>query len=475
MADAPLWTAEELVAATGGTLHGTVNAVLNGVSIDSRNLSAGDIFVAIKGDVHDGHKFVPNALKAGAGVAVVSQVTDEMRAAGALLHVKDDPLCGLEGMGRAARARTDAQIIAVTGSVGKTSTKEMLRVALSASGHTHASAASFNNHWGVPLTLARMRREAAFGVFEIGMNHAGEITPLAAMVRPHIAIITTIAASHLGHFKSLDEIADAKAEIFTGLAAGGHAVISRDTPYFEKLAAAAKACGVRNVVSFGKSPDADVRIERAALHAECCCVTADVMGEKLIYKLGVPGEHMAVNSLAVLAAAKLAGADLARAALALAVAEPAKGRGVRSRLAMPGGELLLIDESYNANPASVSAALALFAASKPGKGGRRIAVLGDMLELGEQGPRLHAELLEAMDAAKVDVLYAAGPLMANLWERVPAARRGVHAATSEGLRDALLAGLRAGDVVMVKGSLGSRMGPLVEAIKAAHPPLAKET
>ena len=312
----------------------------------------------------------------------------------------------------------------MTGSVGKTSTKEMLRTALSASGLTHASAASFNNHWGVPLTLARMPRDTAFGVFEIGMNHAGEITPLVGMVKPHVAIVTTIAASHLGHFKSLDEIADAKAEIFSGVVSGGHAVINRDTPYFDRLAAAARRCGVSNIVSFGRSRDADVRIEQLVLHADCCCVTADVMGESVIYKLGVPGEHMAVNSLAVLAAAKLTGADLARAALALAAAQPAKGRGVRERLRIAGGELLLIDESYNANPASVRAALALLAHAKPGKGGRRIAVLGDMLELGEHGPALHAGLFEPMDAAHVDVLYAAGPLMANLWARVPAHKRG---------------------------------------------------
>ncbi len=475
MAEQALWTAEELVAATGGTLHGRVTQPLNAVSIDSRKMSPGDIFVAIKGDVHDGHNFVVNALKAGAGLAIVSRATDEMKAAGAVLEVAEDPLRGLENMGRASRARCHGRIIGVTGSVGKTSTKEMLRVALSASGQTHASAASFNNHWGVPLTLARMPRETAFGVFEIGMNHAGEITPLVGMVRPHLAIITTIAASHLGHFNSLDGIADAKAEIFTGVEPGGHAVINRDTPYFDRLAAAARAVGVTNIVSFGMSPQADVRIERVALHPDCCCVTADVMGEKIIYKLGVPGEHMAVNSLAVLAAVKLSGADLARGALALATAQPAKGRGVREQLKISSGELLLIDESYNANPASVRAALALLANAKSGSGGRRIAVLGDMLELGEQGPSLHAELLEAMDAARVDVLYAAGPLMANLWARVPAHRRGAYAETSNGIRDALLAGLRPGDVVMVKGSLGSRMGPLVEAIRAAHPPRGKET
>ena len=474
MADAPLWTADELVAATGGVLHGTVTQALNGVSIDSRNVAAGDIFVAIKGERHDGHGFVANALKAGAGLAVVSQLTGEMTAAGPVLVVADDPLRGLENMGRASRARCHGQIIGVTGSVGKTSTKEMLRVALSQSGLTHASAASFNNHWGVPLTLARMPRATAFGVFEIGMNHAGEITPLVAMVRPHIAIITTIAASHLGHFNSLDEIAGAKAEIFSGIEPGGHAIINCDMRYFESLASAARVAGVQNIISFGKSAAADVRMERAALHDDCCCITANVMGESLIYKLGVPGEHMAINSLAVLAAVKLAGADLARAGLGLAVAEPATGRGVRERLRVPGGELLLIDESYNANPASVRAALALLGNAKPGLGGRRIAVLGDMLELGVHGPALHAELAGPIDAAGVDILFAAGSLMENLWEKVPAHRRGAHAGTSEAIRDGLLAGLRAGDVVMIKGSLGSRMGPLVEAIKAAHPPVRKE-
>jgi len=474
MVDGALWTAEKLVVATAGRLTGPVTATLTGVSIDSRSVAAGDIFVAIKGEKHDGHEFVIAALKAGAGLAVVSRTTEEMRAAGPLLIVDEDPLRGLENMGRAARARSHAQIVAITGSVGKTSSKEMLRVALAQSGLTHASAASFNNHWGVPLTLARMPRRTAYGVFEIGMNHAGEIAPLTRMVRPHVAIVTAIAASHLGHFKSLDEIADAKAEIFLGVEPGGHAVINRDTPYFDRLAAAARATGVINIVGFGKHSSAEVRLERLALHGDCCCITADILGEALIYKLGVPGEHMALNSLAVLAAVKLAGADLARAALALANAEPAKGRGMRQRLRVDGGEILLIDESYNANPASVRAALALLAQAKPGKGGRRIAVLGDMLELGEFGAALHGDLVQPVDEAQVDVLYAAGPLMANLWGRTPASRRGAYAETSEDLRDALLSGLGAGDVVMIKGSLGSRMGPLAEALRARFAPVNKD-
>ncbi len=475
MADTPLWHADEVVAASGAVLEGTIMQPVNGVSIDNRDIAPGDIFVAIKGDNHDGHAFAVAALKAGAGAALVSRPTGEMRAAGALLVVTDDPLNGLERMGRAGRARSRGQIIAVTGSVGKTSTKEMLRTALSASGQTHASAASYNNHWGVPLTLARTPRETAFGVFEIGMNHAGEIIPLVAMVRPHVAIVTTIAESHLGHFKSLDEIADAKAEIFTGVEAGGYAVINRDTPYYGRLAAAAKASGVANIVSFGRHEASDIKLERIALHPTCCCITADVLGEKLIYKLGVPGEHMAVNSLAVLAAVKLAGADLARAALALAVAEPAKGRGVQQRLKAEGGEILLIDESYNANPASVRAALALLAQAKPGRGGRRIAVLGDMLELGEFGERLHGELAGPIDAARVDALYAAGPLMAHLWALIPEARKGAYCGTSDELRQPLLAGLQAGDVVMIKGSLGSRMGPIADAIRAAYPPIPKDS
>lgn len=474
MVDRPLWTTQELLAATGGTLHGNVQGAMNGVSIDSRSVSAGDVFVAIKGDAMDGHDFVVKALQRGAGVAMVSRVTDEMRKAGAILQVAEDPLHGLENMGRAAREWSKGQIIAVTGSVGKTSTKEMLRNALSASGYTHASAASFNNHWGVPLTLSRLPRNAAFGVFEIGMNHSGEITPLVKMVRPHIAMVTTVAASHLGNFNSLDDIALAKAEIFSGIEKGGTAIINRDSEYFDLLSAAATAGGAKTIIGFGKHAEASVRLERVALHSTCCCITADVMGEKVTYKLGMPGEHMALNSLAVLAAVKASGADLARAMLALADAAPAKGRGVQEVLSAPGGELLLIDESYNANPTSMAAALALLAQAKLGKNGRRIAVLGDMLELGQFGAQLHADLAKPIDAHGVDVLYAAGPLMRNLWDVVPEARQGAYAETSAELKDRLLSHLRAGDAVMIKGSLGSKMGLVVEALRKQFTAVKKD-
>jgi UDP-N-acetylmuramoyl-tripeptide--D-alanyl-D-alanine ligase len=342
-------------------------------------------------------------------------------------------------------------------------------MALAASGETHASAASFNNHWGVPLTLSRFPTTAGFGVFEIGMNHAGEITPLVGMVRPHVAIVTTIAESHLGHFKSLDEIADAKAEIFSGVVAGGHAVINRDTPYFEHLKSAALAQGIKSVIGFGRHPEAEVRLEGLALRPECCCITAQILDEKIIYKLGMPGEHMALNSLAVLATAKLVGADLARAALALSEAKPAKGRGGQIKLQMPDGELLLLDESYNANPASVSAALALLSNLKPSKNGRRIAVLGDMLELGEFGPDLHRTLSHDIERHGIDRVFVAGPLMQNLWNVLPAGKRGAYASVSESIVGDLIGDLKAGDCVMIKGSLGSKMGPVVEALKAKWP------
>jgi len=467
-----LWTSEELVSATGGWQDGGFAGAVTGISIDSRTVAPGDLFVAIKGDVHDGHEFVAAALKRGAVAAVVSRPDDAMRAAGPLVIV-EEPLKALERLGKVARNRATARIVGVTGSVGKTTTKEALRLALAPSGLTHASAASYNNHWGVPLTLARMPRETAFGVFEIGMNHAGEITPLTLMVRPHVAVITNIAESHLGYFSSLAAIADAKAEIFLGVEPGGAAVINRDSDFFARLADAARAAGIERVHSFGESEEADVRLVKAKLHAECSCVSAIVFGEEVSYKLGAPGKHVAINSLAVLAAAKLLGADLARAALALGQMQPPKGRGGRLRLAVGGGSITVIDESYNANPTSVRAALALLAQTEPGEGGRRIAVLGDMLELGERSAELHAGLAPAVVAAGTDALYACGPNMAHLWDALPGSRRAMRTDTAAELAAPLLSDLRRGDVVMVKGSLGSRMGPLVEAIRERYAPAEK--
>ena len=468
MSGEPLWTCADVLAATGGRLAGSPREPLDGVSIDSRTISRGDIFVAIQGEHRDGHDFAAAALAEGAGLAIVSRPDPAMREAGALVIV-EDPLEALRQLGRAARARSPARIIAITGSVGKTGTKEALRLVLEGEGETHASASSFNNHWGVPLSLARLRQGAAFAVFEIGMNHAGEITPLTAMVRPHIAIITAIAESHLGHFNSLEEIAQAKAEIFSGIEPPGAALINRDSSFYGRLRTMARAAGVRDIFGFGRHATADVRLIRATLEESASIVTAGVFGEEVGYSLGAPGEHIVMNSLAVLGAAKLAGADITRAAGALAGLSPPKGRGVSYRLAAPSGHLVLIDESYNANPASMRAALAVLRGNKPGRGGRRLAVLGDMLELGEHGCDLHAGLAEAVDAAEVDMVYATGPLMRHLWDRVPDRRRGSYAATSDGILASLLGSLRAGDVVMVKGSLGSRMGLLVDAIRREFP------
>ena len=463
MAENVLWTVDELVAATGGKLEGKVTAALNGVAIDSRSIAPGDIFVAIRGDRTDGHEYAASALEAGAGLAVVSRPDEAMRKAGPLLVVPD-ALKALEQMGRAARARVGGKVVAVTGSVGKTTTKDALKVALSACGPTHAAVSSFNNHWGVPLTLARMPRNSAFAVIEVGMNHAGEIETLIDMVRPHVAIITAIAESHIGHFDSLAGIADAKAEIFTGVVPGGVAVINRDSEFFDHLAAKARGCGVTDIRSFGEAEGADIRLLRCTLHDACSCMTANVRGEEVTCKLGAPGRHVVQNALAVLGACQAAGADLARCALALADIRPPSGRGVRHKLSKDGVSLTLIDESYNANPASMRAALQMLATAEPAGRGRRIAVLGDMLELGVHAKGLHAGLAEPVVQAGVDKVFACGADMTWLWKALPGDMHGACTATSQELIEPLLGSIQSGDVIMVKGSLGSKMGLVVKAI-----------
>ena len=460
-----LWTLDAMVAAMGAETSGALPADVPGLSIDSRSIAKGEAFFAIKGDNRDGHDFVEAALKSGAGLAVVAHDQRQRFSADAPLLVVDDVLEALRELARAARARSHAKVIAVTGSVGKTSTKEGLRLALSADGETHASAASYNNHWGVPLSLARCPASAKYGVFEIGMNHAGEITPLVKLVRPHVAIITAIAPVHLQYFGSLQKIAEAKAEIFCGLEPGGGAVLNRDNRQYAQLAKAAAAAGVARIVSFGEHAKADARLTRHSLHADVSTVQARILGQDVTYKIGAPGKHLVLNSLAVLAAAALVGADLALAALALNNLKPAAGRGTRITLRMPGGSALLIDESYNANPASMAAAIALLGQAPVGKNGRRVAVLGDMLELGAQGAALHRALIEPIEAAGVDLVFCSGPLMHALWQALPSGVRGGYAETAAALQPAVLAAIRAGDAVMVKGSLGSKMGPIVKAME----------
>jgi UDP-N-acetylmuramoyl-tripeptide--D-alanyl-D-alanine ligase len=459
----PLWTADELATATGGRLVGAPAGALVGVSIDSRTIGQAEIYVAIKGDVHDGHDFTAGAFARGAGLAIVDEAhAGALEGAGPLLVVPDT-LKALAEAGVAARKRSPARIVAVTGSVGKTSTKEALRAALGQDGATHASAASFNNHWGVPLTLARLPKSAAYGVFEIGMNHPDEIRPLVKMVRPHVAIVTNVEPVHLAQFRDVEQIADAKAEIFEGLEPGGHAVINRDNQHYERLAAAARACGA-TVMSFGEHVGADARLDRVALKETSSCVAATILGEPVTFKVGAPGRHVVQNALGVLLAAKLLGADLALAALALAHFEAPSGRGRRYALATPTGSLTVIDESYNANPASMRAALALLGQTPVGPGGRRIAALGDMLELGVQAKALHAGVAEA--CGKVDLVFTAGPLMKALHDALPAAKRGGWTETAAEIQPMLLDRLKGGDALMVKGSNGSRMGPIVAALRA---------
>jgi UDP-N-acetylmuramoyl-tripeptide--D-alanyl-D-alanine ligase len=419
----PLWTSAAMTAAMRAQVNGVLPEGVTGLSIDSRTIAPGEAYFAIKGDIHDGHAFVAAALKAGAALAVVEAAQRDKFAPNAPLLVVDDVLAGLVNLAHAARARLDAQVIAVTGSVGKTSTKEALRRVLDAQGETHASAASFNNHWGVPLSLARCPASVRFAVFEIGMNHAGEIDALVKMVRPHVAIITTVEPVHLEFFAGIEAIADAKAEIFAGLEPGGAVVLNRDNSQFSRLSRRARKLGVSRIVSFGAHKKSDARLLDVSLHAACSAVHANILGHDVTYKLGMPGRHMAMNSLAVLAAASLAGADLALAALSLSQIEPAAGRGVRRELEVAGGEATLIDESYNANPASMAAALNVLGRAAIGPHGRRIAMLGDMLELGPTGPELHRGLVDAIKANHIDLVYCCGPLMRNLWDALSTGKR----------------------------------------------------
>lgn len=463
MTDA-LWSFDDLAAAADGVADGAPRKLITGFSIDSRGLSLGDVFVALK-DQRDGHEFVLSAFANGASVALVAMDYARQSGDGPLVRV-DDPLRGLEDIGRAARARlaAEARVIAVTGSAGKTGTKEMLRACLAKLGRTHAADKSFNNHWGVPLTLARMPAATRYGVFEIGMNHPGEITPLSQMVRPHVAIITTVEAVHLEQFASVVEIAEAKAEIFAGVEPGGVAILNHDNPHFALLARRATERGVR-IMSFGHHAEAHVRCTTLELGPDGSNVAVLIGGREIAYRVAVPGAHIAQNSLAVLAAIDAVGADAEKAIAALADMQAPAGRGTRTLLAARGGNLLLIDESYNANPASMRAALSVLGTVPRSQYSRRIAVLGDMLELGRDAPALHAGLKEAVDAAGADLVFACGPQMAHLFEALPGDRQGAWAAQSSGIEQALLETVAAGDAVMVKGSNGSRMAPLVAALK----------
>ncbi|WP_421875321.1 UDP-N-acetylmuramoylalanyl-D-glutamyl-2,6-diaminopimelate--D-alanyl-D-alanine ligase [Pacificispira sp.] len=465
-----LWTSDSAGAATKS--RNSVKWAATGVTIDSRAVAPGDLFVALKGPNHDGHNYVPQALGEGAAAALVNADWADDKSQNLPLMPVADTMNALVDLARAKRAATGAKVIGVTGSVGKTGTKESLSAALSKLGETHKTMGNLNNHIGLPLTLARLPDTAKFAVLEMGMNHTGEIDVLSRLGRPHVAIITTVEAVHLEFFNSIEGIADAKAEIFDGMEPNGTAILFRDSPLFGRLSAKAEAADVRRILSFGTDADADVRLVDSSLHASCSAATVRIGNDTFDYCIGAPGIHWVMNSLAVLAAIKALGEDPVAAAATFTDVRAPRGRGAYRNVALPdGGSFGLIDESYNASPASVRAAIAVLGRTHPKQGGRKIAVLGDMLELGEAGPGLHASLAKDLITAEIDAVYCCGPLMKSLWDQLPQTMRGGYAENSDGLVAPVRDVAANGDIITVKGSLGSKMAPIVKALDG----LAAET
>ena len=465
----PLWTSADAVAATGG--QSTTDWAALGVSIDTRTIAAGELFVALT-DVRDGHDFVAQALQKGAAAALVTHRPKDVDADAPLLIV-ENVLHALEALGRAARARTKARVAAITGSVGKTSPKEMLRAVLQMQGKCHAAEASYNNHWGVPLTLARMPADTDFAVIEIGMSNPGEISPLSKMARPHVAMVTTVAAAHLASFDSLAGIAQEKACIMDGLEAGGVAVLNGDIATSPILQDHAVKLGAQQVLFGSSAPDWTVEDVRIA--GDVTVIKAMGAGNTYLFKLSVPGRHFAMNAVGVLAVADALGADPVAASLDIAAWVPPAGRGTReiivTDMANDGESLELLDDAFNANPTSLIASLEVLAASTPTDGvgrivkGRRVAILGDMLELGKDEIGMHSEFAANPHLQSLDLIHCAGPLMRHLWDALPEEKQGQWAATAAELVPHVTRLVDAGDVVLVKGSKGSKVSLVVDAIR----------
>ncbi len=461
----PLWTSADLEKALSAKASAPFAAT--GVSIDSRAVAPGDLFVALAGPAHDGHAFVADAFAKGAAAAIVHADGDFP---GPTIRVADT-LAALSALGAAGRARAKkTAVIGVTGSVGKTGTKEMLGTILAAQGATHISLGSHNNHWGVPLTLSRLPQDARFAVQEMGMNHAGELAALTRIARPDVAVITTVGPAHLEYFGTLEAIVEAKCEIFEGLSEKGTAVLNADHPFYGTMETAAIRAGAGNVITFGKAADADLRLIEARVIAMRTEVEAAIGGQEISYSLPFVGGHWAMNSLAALGAAAGAGADLFQAVEALEALTVPEGRGAVSEIPMDGGEFVLIDESYNANPQSMTAAIEALAAVARVRQiyntGRAIAVLGDMRELGRTEKALHAEIAKTLKTNEIDRLFACGPLMAEAFAAAPIKMQAAKTETSDAAIAALIAEIRPGDVVMVKGSHGMRMDRIVAALKS---------
>lgn len=465
-----LWTAEQAAAATGGRARGDWAAT--GVSIDTRTLRPGDLFVALKA-ARDGHDFVAQALEKGAAAALVSHVPEDVADDASLLIVKDVQRA-LEALGEAARASTRARVVAVTGSVGKTSTKEMLRTVLGAQGSVHAAEKSYNNHWGVPLTLARLPKDVDFAVIEIGMNNPGEIAPLARMARPHVAMVTIVAPAHLAAFESLDGIAEEKASIFKGLEPFGVAVYNGDLDVSHILRDRALA-PTRRRISFGEQPGNHHRVLQVDVRDACTVVRGQAWRTPLLYKVMVPGRHFAINAMGVLAVIDALRLDRALAVTALGQWQAGAGRGAREVIVLDAVDtekaVELIDDAYNSNPASLAAALEVLAAAEPQHDmgrvsrGRRIAYLGDMKELGRTEAARHAAIADLPAMRRIDRVHCVGPLMRNLWEALPDAKRGRWCETSAEMAERVTRDLDAGDVVLAKGSLSMGLARVVDAIR----------
>jgi UDP-N-acetylmuramoyl-tripeptide--D-alanyl-D-alanine ligase len=455
----PLWTSDEIVAATGGALSGAAFAATR-VSIDTRTLEPGDLFVALAGE-RDGHEFVAAARQRGAAGILASRPTEEAAV------IVPDTLKALEQLGVAARDRApQARRGAVTGSVGKTSVTQAIRAGLGRAGRAHGSVKSYNNHIGVPLTLARMPRDTERAVFEIGMNHADEITPLVRMVQPHVAVVTTVAQAHIEAFADGEAgVARAKAEIFDGLLPNGRAVLNADNRWFDYLAGEAKAHGAA-VLAFGSAETCAAQLLDFRLDGAGARVEARLHGRPIAFSLLQTGSHWGLMSLAALLALEALDVPVETALAALAAFEPLEGRGAEQRVEIAGGAFTLIDESYNANPASVAAALRTLGLKRAR---RRIAVLTDMLELGKDSAAYHAGLATEIEAAKVDLVFAAGPMMKSLFEALPPTRQGGYAETAEALTPSLTRAVEPGDVVMVKGSRDSHAKALFEALRGLAP------
>ena len=457
-----LWTSSQIATATRGTASSLFT--VTGISIDSRTVEPGHLFVALKGPNNNGHDYVDAALSNGAAGLLVS----EGHAANQIKVT--DTLEGLNALGIAARNRMSGKRIAVTGSVGKTTTKEILRQVFEAQGQTHASVGSFNNLWGVPLSLARMPEETDFGIFEVGMNHPGEIVPLTRLIRPDVAIVTNVAPVHTENFSSVEEIANAKAEIFEGLGYGGIAILNRDNEWYSHLTSKAAGRGIK-ILSFGEHEQADARLTMSSLHSHCSCNSAEILGQEVTFKVGAPGKHWALNALcALLCVAALRG-DIARAALSLASVKIPQGRGQWTTVRTRTGTFRIIDESYNASPVAVAAALENLGGADVGKNnlghpGRRIAVIGDMLELGEQAALLHASLADPVRERHIDLVMTAGKLSKSLHQALASDKAGLHATDAGELAQLIKSEIRDGDVVMVKGSRGSRMELVVQALQS---------